>query len=163
MARRSLLVLLGAAAALLLAWFGWRGGASQRGTAAMPPGPARVDEESWRALLQDLADLAIADPQIRPRLTPEQVERRWLGEPPAGEEQIAAAERRLGLRLPPSYRAFLRVTNGWHHPSSFVGMIHPVERIAPFLAENRDWAMAYVNPAVPAWLRLIQGGSPPLP
>lgn len=36
-----------------------------------------------------------------------------LGAPGAGEEAIVAAERRLGLRLPPSYREFLAVSDGW--------------------------------------------------
>ncbi|MFF9262491.1 SMI1/KNR4 family protein [Streptomyces longwoodensis] len=37
-----------------------------------------------------------------------------LGVPGADEAAIAAAEERLGRRLPPSYRTFLAVSNGWH-------------------------------------------------
>lgn len=37
-----------------------------------------------------------------------------LGRPGADEAAIAAAEERLGRRLPPSYRAFLAVSDGWH-------------------------------------------------
>jgi cell wall assembly regulator SMI1 len=33
--------------------------------------------------------------------------------PPASEKEIAAAEKRLGVQFPPSYRAFLRLHNGW--------------------------------------------------
>jgi hypothetical protein len=33
--------------------------------------------------------------------------------PPATESAIAATERRLGINLPPSYRAFLKVSDGW--------------------------------------------------
>lgn len=140
MTRRAILALLAAVAAGL-GWFGLR-----RGGGSMPPiGPARTDEASWRALLAELSALAIADPLIRPRLTAEQVERRWLGEPPASEAAIAATEARLGIRLPASYRAFLRVSNGWHHPSSFVGLVSPVEGLAPFVAENRDWAVVYAD------------------
>lgn len=36
-----------------------------------------------------------------------------LGFPPADEERITALERRLGARLPPSYRSFLAVSDGW--------------------------------------------------
>ena len=36
----------------------------------------------------------------------------------ATEEQIAAAEQRLGIRLPPSYAAFLRISNGAYGGSS---------------------------------------------
>ncbi|MGW7629439.1 SMI1/KNR4 family protein [Streptomyces griseoincarnatus] len=33
--------------------------------------------------------------------------------PPASEAEVADAERRLGTRLPPSYRGFLLASNGW--------------------------------------------------
>ncbi|MFE5819133.1 SMI1/KNR4 family protein [Streptomyces sp. NPDC056479] len=36
------------------------------------------------------------------------------GRPGAGEAVIVAAEERLGRRLPPSYREFLAVSDGWH-------------------------------------------------
>ncbi|MFJ3222653.1 SMI1/KNR4 family protein [Streptomyces sp. NPDC086783] len=36
------------------------------------------------------------------------------GRPGADEAMIAAAEERLGTRLPPSYRAFLAASDGWH-------------------------------------------------
>ena len=135
--RRSFLAIL--AAATGLGWLGLRGGG---GGVPIIPGPARTDEESWRKLLAELSGLAIADPEIRPLLTGEQVARRWLGEPPAEEEEIATAERRLGTRLPASYRAFLRVSNGWHHPSSFVGLVSPVAAVAP----SGDDAVMLLNP-----------------
>ncbi|MFD7031018.1 SMI1/KNR4 family protein [Streptomyces sp. NPDC059917] len=45
---------------------------------------------------------------------------RWLGFPPAAEERIAAMEERLGRRMPPSYREFLAVSDGWRHAGGFV-------------------------------------------
>ncbi|MDH6538593.1 hypothetical protein M2167_001103 [Streptomyces sp. SPB4] len=48
---------------------------------------------------------------------------RWLGEAPAGEERIVAMERRLGLRMPPSYREFLEVSDGWQHAGGFVSLL----------------------------------------
>ena len=33
--------------------------------------------------------------------------------PPASEEQIAKLEQKIGIALPPSYRAFLTIHNGW--------------------------------------------------
>ena len=138
MNRRTLLAVLAAAMAAL----GWL--ALRREGDAMPPvGPARSDEASWRALLAELSELAIADPQIRPHLTEAQVAQRWLGEKPASEAAIASTEARLGIRLPSSYRGFLAVSNGWHYPSSFIGRVRPVEQLAPFVAENRDWAVIY--------------------
>ncbi|MFG2622748.1 SMI1/KNR4 family protein [Streptomyces sp. NPDC048507] len=48
---------------------------------------------------------------------------RWLGSVPAGEERIAAMERRLGVRMPPSYREFLAVSDGWRHAGGFVRLL----------------------------------------
>ncbi|OIJ66836.1 SMI1/KNR4 family protein [Streptomyces mangrovisoli] len=45
---------------------------------------------------------------------------RWLGFPPAPEERIAAMEERLGRRMPPSYREFLKVSDGMLHAGGFV-------------------------------------------
>ncbi|MFG2071205.1 SMI1/KNR4 family protein [Nonomuraea maritima] len=57
----------------------------------------------------------------------------------ASEADIAEQEKRLGVRLPPGYRAFLRVANGWGQ-----GIFRPVHEIglvralAPWLAELAD-------------------------
>ncbi|WP_037681069.1 SMI1/KNR4 family protein [Streptomyces albus] len=48
---------------------------------------------------------------------------RWLGFPPASEERIAAMEERLGRRMPPSYREFLGVSDGWRHAGGFVWLL----------------------------------------
>ncbi|MFF0323791.1 SMI1/KNR4 family protein [Nonomuraea angiospora] len=37
----------------------------------------------------------------------------WLGAPGAAQAEIEQLEERLGMRLPPSYREFLQVANGW--------------------------------------------------
>ncbi|MFE5208700.1 SMI1/KNR4 family protein [Streptomyces sp. NPDC056600] len=55
---------------------------------------------------------------------PERDEPSVLGRPAAAEETIAAAERRLGMRLPPSYRGFLAASDGW-----WVGAIASVYRL----------------------------------
>ncbi len=38
---------------------------------------------------------------------------KWLGFPGASEAQLAEAEGRLDVSLPPDYRQFLQVSNGW--------------------------------------------------
>ncbi|MFF9625023.1 SMI1/KNR4 family protein [Streptomyces griseosporeus] len=48
---------------------------------------------------------------------------RWLGFPPASEARIAAMEERLGRRMPPSYREFLKVSDGWRHAGGFVWLL----------------------------------------
>lgn len=49
----------------------------------------------------------------------------WLGFDPATPEGIAALEGRLGAPLPPSYRAFLEVTDGWRWAGEFVELLAP--------------------------------------
>ncbi|GAQ75151.1 hypothetical protein T45_06932 [Streptomyces turgidiscabies] len=51
----------------------------------------------------------------------------WLGFPAASEERIAAMEERLGLRMPPSYREFLQVSDGWRHAGGFVWLLAGTE------------------------------------
>ncbi len=48
---------------------------------------------------------------------------RWLGFPPAPEARIEATEARLGRRLPPSYREFLKVSDGWRNAGEFVWLL----------------------------------------
>ncbi|MFF2848240.1 SMI1/KNR4 family protein [Streptomyces sp. NPDC058001] len=48
---------------------------------------------------------------------------RWLGFPPASEDRIMAMEKRIGLRMPPSYREFLKVSDGWQHAGGFVWLL----------------------------------------
>jgi hypothetical protein len=50
----------------------------------------------------------------RPDADEEEESEQNPGRPGADEAAIAAAEERLGLRLPPSYRGFLAASDGWH-------------------------------------------------
>ncbi|MFC3994359.1 SMI1/KNR4 family protein [Nocardiopsis sediminis] len=54
-----------------------------------------------------------ADGRRDPFVSEAQRSAEWLGFEPAGEEEILAAEQRLGVRLPPTYRNFLLTSNGW--------------------------------------------------
>lgn len=56
----------------------------------------------------------------------------WLGEPPAREEALVAAEERLGVRFPPSLRGFYLASDGWMHVAdSWVGDgVHPCARVS---------------------------------
>jgi hypothetical protein len=66
-------------------------------------------------------------------------DRRPLAAPPATEADIAAAEARLGVRLPPSYREFLTVSNGWRRTGVFVSGLRPVGQIGWFRDLEREW------------------------
>ncbi len=64
-----------------------------------------------------------------PPLTEADKENRWLGFAPATDTSIAAAESRLGVRLPQSLRNFYRVSNGWRQVSSAIYEIVPIEEL----------------------------------
>src|SRR5438477_555374 len=49
----------------------------------------------------------------------------------------------LGTRLPSSYRAFVKVTNGWHLADEVTDRLLPVEEIEWFAARYPDWVAAW--------------------
>ena len=53
----------------------------------------------------------------------------WLGFPPATNADIKLAEQRLGVALPPGYKDFLKVSNGFRQINCFNWDILPVEKI----------------------------------
>ncbi len=71
----------------------------------------------------------------------------WLGYSGATDEQLAALETRLGVTLPPSYRAFLSVSNGWRNTSPFIDRVLPTEEVDWFATRHQQWIDAYVAPA----------------
>jgi cell wall assembly regulator SMI1 len=81
-----------------------------------------VNREQWRPFLQRWSEEWIDshDPEKERELDEAAVRDRWLGFAPASEEEIAAAEARLGRTLPPSLREFLAVTNGWRDAGCFI-------------------------------------------
>jgi len=76
-------------------------------------GPVAVPE--WRDFLRGYSEdyLRVASEEELALLEVAQRKNRWLGDGPASEDTVRAAEARLGVRLPPSYRNFLLVSNGW--------------------------------------------------
>ena len=85
--------------------------------------------EEWRILLSRLNESVFASEEWKARLSPEGLATRWCGGPPATPEEILAEEKRLGMPLPPSYRAFLSASNGWELFGSFVEFLLPVQDI----------------------------------
>ncbi|MGH9461082.1 MAG: SMI1/KNR4 family protein [Vicinamibacteria bacterium] len=82
--------------------------------------------------------------------------RGWGGNDGASEELIQINEARLGVVLPPSYRTFLQVSNGWWGLDWHVPHLLPVEEIDWFRKNYQDWITAFVEP----WQ---EAGSPPVP
>ncbi|MFE7116337.1 SMI1/KNR4 family protein [Streptomyces sp. NPDC057654] len=68
--------------------------------------------EEWAGAQDDLDELDADDLAAR--------QRAWLGADPASEADITAMEARLGHEMPPSYREFLRVSDGWRNAGGFV-------------------------------------------
>ncbi len=61
--------------------------------------------------------------------TPEQMDNNWLGNLPAVEKQLVEIERKLGIKLPDDYKAFLSITNGFSAPNDIEPSFEKVENI----------------------------------
>ncbi|MEE1761286.1 SMI1/KNR4 family protein [Streptomyces sp. SP18BB07] len=84
---------------------------------------AAFDWQSFlRAWSEEWAD-SLPDDEARNEEDETARRARWLGFPPASEERITAMEERLGRRMPPSYREFLAVSDGWRHAGGFVWLL----------------------------------------
>ena len=70
-------------------------------------------QDVWMPILLRLSAVLVQSEDFRDDLTPEARSSGWCGLPPASEEEVLEVEMRLGLTLPPSYRSFLSVSNGW--------------------------------------------------
>ena len=66
----------------------------------------------WNTFLDAWYTAILECPERSKDKIPDEIVSGGIKRPPASEEQIAAAEAQLGMTLPPSYKAFLRVTNG---------------------------------------------------
>jgi len=104
----------------------------------------------WKPFLKQWSEEMLDVAEYVDDLPQEAVETRWLGFPGATEEQIAEAEHRLEMTLPPSYREFLKVTNGWQQPDAFwpsnAGSLWSIEQVEWFSVRNQDWIDCYVKP-----------------
>ncbi len=100
---------------------------------------------NWRIFLQDFSRDLLRDIRIREELPPEVIESGWLGYEGASEEEISRLEKRLRKRLPPSYRSFLAVTNGWRNCGFYIYRLWPCSKVSWFRKRHRDWIDAYLN------------------
>lgn len=120
----------------------------------------RADE--WKAFLATWTREIAARDTKNPN-TPRAIDPVYgLGFPGATDQDIAAAESRLGTKLPPSYSEFLRATNGLLQPYNYVasygGDFWPASGIDWFAARNSEWIDAYegvdegmIPPGVPSF------------
>ena len=106
-----------------------------------------MDAAEWKNFIatwtRELVDRKSNNPNTRRDLNPVT----GLGFPGATEAQIVGAESRLGVSLPPSYREFLKATNGLHQLYSYVpacgGDLWSVQDVDWFNVRNAEWIDAY--------------------
>jgi hypothetical protein len=95
------------------------------------------------------AILESMDGSDRQLLPPEVIESGWLGYPGAREADLQRAEIRLGVKLPPSYRAFLQVSNGWRQTAKpGDGSNHRLwscEALDRFIVRHPQWIKSFGN------------------
>ena len=96
-----------------------------------------------RTILADISRLQLADSAIAESVPGHKSETNWLGEPGASEAEITSAELRLGVQLPPSYRAFLTLSNGFDNVSPFIFRLYSAAEIEWFRVRNQGWIDAY--------------------
>ncbi len=100
-----------------------------------------VSSQGWMPILQRLNASMLRSKQFRNELDEGAISSGWCGLAPATEKELLEAEARLGVRLPPSYRTFLSISNGWRPFNSFVVRLLPVQEIDRFrLRDPEDFA-----------------------
>lgn len=107
------------------------------------------DAWDWRALLDRCSQRNLADRAYAAGLEDAVVASGWLGFPGADPAELHALEARLGLRLPPSYRALLSLTNGFRRVSSNVGALLPAHQVNPFHSQHAAWIRTWTDAVAP--------------
>ena len=79
------------------------------------------------------------------------IESGWTGSEPVAEDELQDLERRIGRSLPPSYRSFLKTTDGYVGGGS-VQRIRPAREVKPFVDDEGEW--------VDIWLETAGKGTP---
>lgn len=97
----------------------------------------------WKNFLTEYNCELMSYEEVVESLSKDLIRAGWLGCAGATEDEIAAVEKRLATRLPPTYRGFLKVSNGWRFPSIWIYDLWPVQKAAWFREHNQDWIDAY--------------------
>ena len=113
-----------------------------------------MNESAWKTFLSEYNRELLSYEEIVEALPRELIKSGWLGYPGASGAELAAAEKRLATRLPPSYQAFLKTSNGWRFSSSSISELLPAAKVTWFRDQNQEWIDAYVGPSE---------GAPPIP
>ena len=99
---------------------------------------------SWRRFLKQWSEVILST-DLRQVFPPEVSEAGWIGDVGAREAEITRVEARLRCKLPPSYRQFLKITNGWPMLIPFLGKLLPVQQVERLSAHHagliEDWRL----------------------
>ena len=121
-------------------------------------------EYAWAELMRAWNAELLADAQIREMLEPDVIASGWLGFPGASEAEIQAADARLGVKLPDSYRHFLQYSNGWRWITPFIEQLWSTSEVERYATRHPDlihaWrlgASQYPNPRVSDERYLVYG------
>jgi hypothetical protein len=104
----------------------------------------------WQPFLEAYSAELLADPQVAAAVPAGLRDSGWLGFEAASESDIVTAEQRLGVRLPPSYRQFLAVSNGWRNVGGFIDRLWSTAEVDWFRVRNRDLGLSGRRAAVTA-------------
>ena len=122
----------------------------------------RVPEtpNEWRAFLSSYSDdyLRLADEDEIATLDKAQRENRWLGYEPAGADALRAAEERLGVSLPPSYRNFLLVSDGWRDIDPELCELLKIDEIGWFSDIDPDLLSSWSEAGVEDVVEQVEAG-----
>src|SRR5689334_13364667 len=109
----------------------------------------------WRAFLTQWSRELLQWDRVRVAAPAEALQSGWLGRPGANEAQLAAAEARLGTRLPPSYRQFLAVSNGWGQLTDFIYNLWSAAEI--------EWLPVRNQHLISVWTEFVPADRPSVP
>ncbi len=122
----------------------------------------------WYKFLGQWSQELIAISKYATQLPKSVRESGWLGFPGASEEQIRQLESRLRVSLPPSYREFLKVSNGWRQTTPFIYRIWSIDEVDWFSLRHHHWIQFFTdthlrNRHEKSWGTQNQNGSTQIP
>ena len=94
-----------------------------------------ITPQEWRSYLREYTEVGVRAKVLDPKI--------WMGHEPATEEAVVAAEQRLGVQFPPSYRSFLLATDGWGNAGCWVGEVYSCADIS--WLRDTDWGEEFID------------------
>jgi hypothetical protein len=95
---------------------------------------------NWKDFLKTISKnlLERLNDDMLATLPREAIDNQWLGFAEASDDDIVDVERRLGMQIPPSYKAFLKASNGWYYLDDFISKLWPTQEVMLFSTKNQE-------------------------